>query len=61
MREELKQAIINLDVDLIQAIIERIRELNAPVADGLAGLAGDFQYDKLLALIQQGETGDRRS
>ena len=48
---ELRQAIIDLDVDLIQAVIKRIRELNATVADGMAGLARDFQYDKILALI----------
>ncbi len=48
---ELKQATIDLDMDLIQAIIERIRDLNATVADGLAGLAGNFQYDTLLSLI----------
>ena len=48
---ELKQAVIDLDVDLIQVIIERVRELNGPVADGLSDLAGDFQYDRLLALI----------
>jgi CheY-like chemotaxis protein len=48
---ELGQAIIDLDVDLIQAVIKRIRELNAAVADGMAGLARDFQYDKILALI----------
>ncbi len=51
---ELKRAVIDLDVDLIQAVIERIREVNGPVGDGLAELAGDFQYDKILALIQQG-------
>ena len=53
LRKELKQAIIDLDVDLIQAIIERIRELNGPVGNGLADLARDFQYDKILALIQK--------
>ena len=51
LRKELKQAIIDLDVDLIQAIIVRIREVNAAAADGLADLAEDFQYDKLLDLI----------
>ena len=51
LRRELKQAIIDLDVDLIEDIIGRIRELNGPVADGLAELAKDFQYEKLLALI----------
>jgi hypothetical protein len=48
---ELRQAIIDLDVDLIQAAIEHIREVNAAVADGLADLAEDYQYDRLLALI----------
>ncbi len=52
---ELKQAIIDLDVDLIETVIGRIRKLNGPAGDGLADLARDFQYDKLLALIQQGE------
>ena len=52
---ELRQAVIDLDVELIETVIGRIRRLNAPVADGLEDLAGDFQYDRLLALIQQGE------
>ena len=51
---ELKQATIDLDVGLIKAIIERIGELNATVADALAELVKDYQYDKILALIQQG-------
>ncbi|MBW2616364.1 MAG: response regulator [Deltaproteobacteria bacterium] len=48
---ELKQATIDLDVDRIGAIIDQIRGLNGPVADGLADLVKDFQYEKLLALI----------
>ncbi|MCK5194700.1 MAG: hypothetical protein KAQ71_12885, partial [Desulfobulbaceae bacterium] len=48
---ELKQAAIDLDVVLIETVIRRIRKLNGPVADGLSYLAGDFQYDKILALI----------
>jgi len=51
LRKELKQATIDLDVDLIQAVIERICKLNGPVGDGLADLANNFQYEKLLALI----------
>ena len=51
---ELKQAVIDLDVDRIGAIIHRIRGLNSAVGEGLADLAGDFQYEKLLTLIQQG-------
>ena len=37
----------------IQTFIKRIRKLNATVADGMAGLARNFQYDKILALIQK--------
>jgi signal transduction histidine kinase/DNA-binding response OmpR family regulator len=48
---DLKQAAIDLNVDLMQVLIERIRELNEPVADGLSDLAEDFQYDKILDLI----------
>ena len=38
-----------------QTINECVRKLNAPVADALADLAKNFQYEKLLALLQQGE------
>jgi len=51
---ELKQAIIDLDVDRIGAIIDQIRGLNAVVADGLEELANNFQFAKLLDLIQKG-------
>lgn len=50
---ELRQAVIDLDVDVIQAIIEGVREVNGPVGDGLADLAEDYQYDRILALLQQ--------
>ena len=51
LRKELKQATIDLDVDLIETLIRRIRKLDATVADGLADLADNFQYDRLLELI----------
>ena len=51
LRKELKQAILELDVDLIQVVIERIRDVNTIVADGLADLANNYQYEKILALI----------
>ena len=53
--EELKQATIDLNVDLVQAIIDPIGKLNATVADGLEDLADNFQYEKLLALIQRSD------
>ena len=46
---ELKQATIDLNVDLIQAVIKRIHEVNTAVADGLADLANNYQYEKILA------------
>lgn len=48
---ELKQAIVTLDMDLIQDAIKRIKKLNGPVAERLSDLAWDFQYDKILDLI----------
>ncbi len=49
---DLKQAIIDLDVDRIQVIIDQVRELNAPVAAALADFARDFEYEKLLDKIE---------
>ena len=48
---ELKQAILDLDVDLIQAIIKRIRGLNAPIADGLAKLVENYQFEEIVERI----------
>lgn len=49
----LKQAVIDLDTDQIQTVIDQIRKLNASVAQALTDLGNNFQYDKLLALVQQ--------
>lgn len=38
-------------MELIQASIAPIRELNAPLADAIAALANNFQYEQLLNLI----------
>ncbi|NQT09578.1 MAG: response regulator, partial [Desulfobacteraceae bacterium] len=48
---ELKQTLINLDVDLIQTVIARIREVNAAVADGLADLAEKYQFEEIMKRI----------
>ena len=48
---ELKQAIIDLDMGLIETVIKRIRRLNAPVADGLADLAGKYQFEEIMERI----------
>jgi len=49
----LERAIAQLDVERIQQRIEAIRTHNAPLANALAALAGDFEYDKILALIRE--------
>ncbi len=50
---ELEQAIIDLDADLIQSVIERLCKYNIPAANGLRSLANNFQFDQILTLIQQ--------
>jgi len=49
----LERAIAQLDVEGIQQVIEEIRAHNAPLADALATLADDFEYDKILVLIRE--------
>ena len=46
------QSLMELDVEQIQSFIERIRELNEPLANALATFTNNFQYEKLLNLIQ---------
>jgi CheY-like chemotaxis protein len=48
----LRQAIYNLDVELIQTLIAQISELNQPLATAIASLAKDFKYRQLLDLTQ---------
>ena len=47
-----RQAIYNLDVELIQSLIAQISELNQPLATVIASLAKDFKYRQLLDLTQ---------
>jgi adenylate cyclase len=48
----LRQAIYNLDVDLMQTLIAQISELNPPLASAIASLVKDFKYRQLLDLTQ---------
>jgi signal transduction histidine kinase/CheY-like chemotaxis protein len=48
----LRQAIYNLDVDLMQTLIIEISELNPPLATAIASLAKNFKYRQLLDLTQ---------
>jgi signal transduction histidine kinase/CheY-like chemotaxis protein len=48
----LRQAIYNLDVELMQTLIAQISEINQPLASAIASLAKDFKYRQLLDLTQ---------
>jgi hypothetical protein len=48
----LRQAIYNLDVDLMQTLIIEISELNPPLATAITSLAKNFKYRQLLDLTQ---------
>jgi signal transduction histidine kinase/CheY-like chemotaxis protein len=47
-----RQAIYNLDVELMQTLIAQISELNQPLARAIASLVKDFKYRQLLDLTQ---------
>ncbi len=53
LREKLRQAIIDLDMERIDRIIDQIWDRNAPVAKVLENLARDFQYEKILAWVKR--------
>jgi len=49
---ELRQATIKANLTLILTLIDQIREQNEALANALAGLAHDFEYKKILTLIE---------
>jgi CheY-like chemotaxis protein len=53
----LKQGAEETDVEVLFEVIEQIRERDAALADALARLVEDFEYDEILATIQQTEKG----
>ncbi len=50
---DLRQGAEDVDIDLLFSVIERIRERDAALADNLAQLVEDFEYDGILALIKK--------
>jgi PAS domain S-box-containing protein len=48
---DFRQVIIDLDVEMIQTYIERIQKHDRPLADALATLAKNFEFEQILALI----------
>ncbi len=59
----LEHATLDSDVKLINQVIHDIRTHDAALADALAGLAHEFDYDTILRVIQEAkeeETQPRR-
>jgi len=50
---ELKQATIKADLNRILTLVDQVREQNAALAEALADLASNFEYKKILTLIEQ--------
>jgi hypothetical protein len=50
---DLKLAILNADMDLIDSSIEQIRLKDAVTAGAIANCIENFEYDKVLKLISQ--------
>ena len=50
---DLRQAAIRADLSLVLTLVDQIREQNGPLADALADLIHNFEYRKILTLIEQ--------
>jgi CheY-like chemotaxis protein len=50
---DLKQATIKADLNLILSLTDHVREQNPALADALAEWARNFEYKKILALVEQ--------
>jgi hypothetical protein len=48
-----EEAILEGDVDVIEQVIDDIGDVDTRVADALVPLARQFEYDKLLTVIQE--------
>jgi signal transduction histidine kinase/DNA-binding NarL/FixJ family response regulator len=55
---ELQQATMKANLNQILTLIDQIREQDAALADALANLAQDFEYKKILNLIEQAGGSD---
>ena len=56
--EGLQKGAHRADIMLINKVVEQIGERDRALANNLAKLAEDFEYDELLALIQKNEIGE---
>ena len=51
--KKLKQAAIDTDMDNVDGLINEIRELHAGVAERLSALADEFEYGKIVKIIER--------
>jgi len=60
MVSDLEQAILNIDLDRAAAIIEQIRAQDARLADTLQQYVDDFEYERIITLIQDAASQEGR-
>ncbi len=58
---DLEQAIFDVNIDHIYSLIELIRKLEAALADALKDCVDNFEYEKILKIIQQVQEGSKRT
>jgi CheY-like chemotaxis protein len=58
---ELEEATVRADLKRIESMIDLVRERDDPLADALAGLARDYDHDRILTLITGVEEARRRT
>jgi CheY-like chemotaxis protein len=49
---KLKTSVATLEIDIVLAVVEEIRELNQPLADDLKKLVEGYRFDKLQKLLE---------
>ena len=57
-REELRRAVLETDLSGMLRVIERIEARDQTLAAALAGWARNFQYDKILELLDESPSGE---
>jgi signal transduction histidine kinase/DNA-binding NarL/FixJ family response regulator len=58
--KQLKQALLGLDIHAISNAIDSIRLCNARLAEALAAMAREYQYGRILALIEGGREESKK-
>ena len=53
LREQLREAALELDMDQIDAVIVQIRAIDSEIADSLEALEKGYQFDKIIQLVDE--------